>query len=57
MTITQFYGASSLDGYIATPDHDPGWLLQFGEIEGSSYPDFIHNWARWPWDHTPTNGC
>lgn len=43
MTITQFYGASSLDGYIATPDHDLGWLLQFGEIEGSSYPDFIHN--------------
>ena len=43
MTLTQFYGASSLDGFIATPDHDLGWLLQFGEIEGSSYPDFIHN--------------
>lgn len=43
MTITQFYGASSLDGFIATPDHDLGRLLQFGEIEGSSYPDFIRN--------------
>ena len=41
MTSTQFYGATSLDGFIATPDHDLGWLLQFGEIEGSSYPAFI----------------
>ncbi|WP_110961024.1 dihydrofolate reductase family protein [Acidovorax sp. ST3] len=43
MTTTQFYGASSLDGFIATPDHDLDWLLQFGEIEGSSYPDFIRS--------------
>ena len=43
MTLTQFYGASSLDGFIATPDHDLGWLLQFGEIEGSSYPAFIRD--------------
>ena len=43
MTITQFYGASSLDGFIATADHDLGWLLQFGEIEGSSYPAFIRD--------------
>ena len=41
MTSTQFYGAASLDGFIATPDPDLGWLLQFGEIEGSSYPAFI----------------
>ncbi|KRD54902.1 deaminase [Acidovorax sp. Root275] len=40
---TQFYGASSLDGFLATPDHDLGWLLQFGEIEGSSYPAFIRD--------------
>lgn len=40
---TQFYGASSLDGFIATPEHDLGWLLQFGEIEGSSYPAFIRD--------------
>ena len=38
---TQFYGACSLDGFLATPDHDLGWLLQFGEIEGSSYPAFL----------------
>jgi len=43
MTSTQFYGAASLDGFIATPDHDLGWLLQFGEIEGSSYPAFIRD--------------
>ncbi|WP_422847305.1 dihydrofolate reductase family protein [Acidovorax sp. M14] len=43
MTTTQFYGGSSLDGFIATPDHDLDWLLQFGEIEGSSYPEFIRN--------------
>ena len=43
MTLTQFYGASSLDGFIATADHDLGWLLQFGEIEGSSYPAFIRD--------------
>ena len=40
---TQFYGASSLDGFIATPEHNLGWLLQFGEIEGSSYPAFIRD--------------
>ncbi|CAN7472062.1 dihydrofolate reductase family protein [Acidovorax sp. LjRoot117] len=40
---TQFYGACSLDGFIATPDHDLSWLLQFGEIEGSSYPAFIRD--------------
>ncbi|RQO80741.1 dihydrofolate reductase family protein [Acidovorax sp. FJL06] len=40
---TQFYGAASLDGFIATPDHDLGWLLQFGEIEGTSYPAFIRD--------------
>lgn len=38
---TQFYGACSLDGFLATSDHDLGWLLQFGEVEGSSYPAFI----------------
>ena len=38
---TQFYGATSLDGFLATPDDDLGWLLQFGEIEGSSYPAFL----------------
>ena len=40
---TQFYGATSLDGFLATTDHDLGWLLQFGEVEGSSYPAFIRD--------------
>lgn len=38
---TQYYVASSLDGFIATPDHSLDWLLQFGDIEATSYPDFI----------------
>lgn len=38
---TQFYGAASLDGFLSTPNHDLGWLLQFGDVEGSSYPAFI----------------
>lgn len=38
---TQYYAASSLDGFLAGPGHDLGWLLQFGDGEGTSYADFI----------------
>lgn len=38
---TQYYSASSLDGFIATTDHDLGWLLQFGEAEGPGYKNFL----------------
>ncbi|PMR76428.1 dihydrofolate reductase family protein [Billgrantia endophytica] len=38
---TQYYAASSLDGFIATTQHSLDWLLQFGDIEATSYPAFI----------------
>ncbi len=40
---TQYYAASSLDGFIATPDDSLDWLLQFGGVEGTSYPSFIRD--------------
>lgn len=41
MMKTQYYTASSLDGFIATPDHSLEWLFQLGDPEQTSYPDFI----------------
>lgn len=38
---TQFYTASSLDGFIATEDHSLEWLFPLAEIEQTSYPSFI----------------
>lgn len=38
---TQYYTATSLDGFIADANNSLGWLFQFGEIEGDTYPDFI----------------
>ncbi|WP_303678627.1 dihydrofolate reductase family protein [Ralstonia mannitolilytica] len=41
MSKTQYYAASSLDGFIATTDHSLDWLMQFGSLEGTSYDGFI----------------
>ncbi len=38
---TQYYTASSLDGFLATPQHSLEWLLQFGAAPGGSYDEFI----------------
>jgi dihydrofolate reductase len=38
---TQYYTASSLDGFIATTDHSLLWLFQLGDVNETGYPDFI----------------
>src|SRR5215208_1220188 len=38
---TQYYTASSLDGFIAGPDNTLDWLFQFGSVDDTSYPAFI----------------
>ena len=38
---TQYYTATSLDGYIATEDDSIEWLHGLGDPEEPSYPDFI----------------
>ncbi len=38
---TQYYTATSLDGFIADSRNSLDWLFQFGEAEGGSYAEFI----------------
>lgn len=38
---TQYYTAVSLDGFIATADDSLEWLFQLGDIDETSYPQFI----------------
>jgi len=40
---TQYYTAASLDGFIATPDDSLEWLFPLGDIEETSYPEFIRD--------------
>lgn len=38
---TQYYTASSLDGFIADPNDSLDWLFPLGDIEATSFPAFI----------------
>lgn len=41
MMKTQYYTATSLDGFIATEDDSLDWLFPLGDINDTSYPAFI----------------
>ena len=38
---TQYYTATSLDGFIADADHSLEWLFTLGDVNDTSYPTFI----------------
>jgi dihydrofolate reductase len=38
---TQYYAATSLDGFIATDDDSLDWLFQLGDVNDTGYADFI----------------
>lgn len=38
---TQYYTATSLDGFIATEDDSVDWLFPLGDLNDSSYSEFI----------------
>ena len=40
---TQYFTATSLDGFIATLDDSLAWLFPLGDVNDTSYPSFIQN--------------
>lgn len=40
---TQYYTATSLDGFIATEDDSLDWLFPLGDVNDTSYPEFIQD--------------
>jgi dihydrofolate reductase len=38
---TQYYTATSVDGFIATEDDSLDWLFPLGDVKDTSYPAFI----------------
>ena len=38
---TQYYTATSLDGFVATEEDSLDWLFPLGDLNDSSYPEFI----------------
>ena len=57
---TIFYTATSLDGFIADPDHALDWLLQLGELEPNTFEAFLEGVGaiamgsttyQWIYDH------
>jgi dihydrofolate reductase len=54
---TQYYTASSLDGFIATEDHSLEWLSQLGDVNETSYPEFIKNVRALAMASSTYEGC
>ena len=58
MSLTQYYTATTLDGFIADPDNSLDWLFtRKREDDGPlNYGEFIAHSVRWRWDLRHTNG-